>query len=81
MGQEPIVSRVPIELRVISTAKQDFCNLMCPDARAWDARTKWSFRGCDGSAIHQNNKRTPGIEKTDHVVVIGDAASSVRDVA
>jgi hypothetical protein len=73
--------RLLIGLRVISTAKQDFCNLMCPDARAWDARTKWSVRGCYGSAIHQNDDRTPGIEKTDHVVVIGDAAASVRDVA
>src|SRR5262249_22794560 len=66
---------------IISTAKQDFCNLMCPDARARDVRTRWSFRGCDGSAIHQDNDRTPGTEKTDHVVVIGDAAASVRDVA
>jgi hypothetical protein len=38
-------------------------------------------RRSDGSAIGQDNDRALGIEKTDDVVVIGDAAPPMRDMA
>src|SRR5262245_37915006 len=55
---------------------------MRPDAWAGNARMMTKFRRRrDGSAIGQDDDRAPGIEKTDDVVVVGDEAAPVRDVA
>src|SRR5262245_710120 len=68
--------RNPKRVILRSIAKEDFRDLMRPDARAGNARmTTWFRRGCDGSAIGQDTDRSPGIEKTDNVVAVGEEAA------
>src|SRR6266508_2277559 len=65
-----------------SISEQDFRDPMRSDARAGNARmTMWFRRRCDGSAIGQDDDRALGIEKPDDVVVVGDEAAPMRDVA
>ena len=55
---------------------------MRPLAWAENARmTMWFRRRSDGAAIGQDDDRALGIEKTDDVVVVGDAAAPMRDMA
>ena len=64
------------------SAEEDFRDLMRPDARAGNARmTTWFRRGCDGSAIGQNDNRSLGIEQTGDVVAVGEEAAPMRDEA
>jgi hypothetical protein len=51
-----------------SIAEEDLHDLMWPDTRAGNSQM-----------IGQEDDRAPDIEETDHVVVIGDAAASMRD--
>src|SRR6185295_3157274 len=65
-----------------SISEQDFRDPMRSDARTGNPRmTMWFRRRCDGSAIGQDDDRALGIEKPDDVVVIGDEAAPMRDVA
>src|SRR5262252_423726 len=65
-----------------SIAEEDFRDLMCPDTWAGNAyMTIRLRRGRDGSVVGQDDDRALGIEKTDDVVVVGDEAAPVRDVA
>src|SRR5215468_1464332 len=67
---------------VRSIAKEDFRDSMRTDARAGNARmTTWFRRRCDGSAIGQDTDRSPGIEKTNDVVAVGEEAAPMRDKA
>jgi hypothetical protein len=53
-----------------SIAEEDFRDLMRPDAWTGNARM-----------IGQNDDRALGVEKTDDVVLVSDAAAPMRDVA
>src|ERR1043165_7748144 len=66
---------------LFSTAEENPRDLMRPDTWAGNAPTMEFRRRCDGSAIGQDQDRAPGVEQTDDVIEIGDAAAPVRDVA
>jgi hypothetical protein len=74
------VSSAGLALRL--TAEHDFRDLVPSNPRADQAGMRaWSRARREGPAIGQDQDGALGIEKADHVIVIGDAAASVTDVA
>src|SRR6266436_1450755 len=64
-----------------STSEKDFRDPMRSDAWTRNGRMMRFHRRRDGSAIGQDDDRAPAVEETDDVVVVGDEAAPMRDVA